>query len=273
MTEDGEGTSSTDAGEEEVQCGLGTERDCVILDEFSCEPRWAQLCSQQNLNILEIDQFCSDNLNRINNTSHDDMDLTQMDVKELDKLSSECLKRRFCLGEERTVEEAQEEESDAVSIDFEKFMEGMKIIFPSLFSIFNNFVANFGYLPIALPGLVLFLQIVNTALKRCYENWSAGAVVCCTCYRNTTLVILIFLVAIAFLSFPALALFMPSEIMYFLAVQTSTIILLVKLLGMFVNGPEMKKFSTKITEYESVFESSLQTVFVIFGECIFFLSK
>ena len=119
---------------------------------------------------------------------------------------------------------------------------------------------------ISLPGLIS----AATGLHRLF-SWLATRLFGNSCESQTCFWLARAVRGLANFLFPAIliaaaiSLFMDSPSLFFYPAVTSTVMVLgIKVLALFVHGPEMKKLSTRATSAESQYESSLQILVVVF---------
>ena len=125
-----------------------------------------------------------------------------------------------------------------------------------------SFAAYLTYLFITLPGLmsaVTGLHRYFGSTKVCSSEGS-NAVCRWTCRAVRGVASFLFLAALFY--FLVVLSFGFHRFFYYSAILSTTMVLGVKILAVFVHGPEMKKLSTRTTAAESQYESSLQLLLV-----------
>ena len=111
---------------------------------------------------------------------------------------------------------------------------------------------------ISLPGIILAFNWIRNYLSQVCPHPREGCRNMCVCLGHTTTFIGI-LGSITLIYF---LLFVLPSFFFYAAILVATFILSVKTLSLFLHSDEMKKFSTKISAAEGLFESSLQLLLV-----------
>ena len=139
-----------------------------------------------------------------------------------------------------------------------------------------NIIPGLSYLFIALPGILLGLGFLHTSIsslcnKYCFCYCSCSCFCSCSCSSSqgklgmfcqglghllsiTVVVGVVVGLVIMWINFP--------DVIFYLAVPTATSILFVKVMAVFLHGPEMKKLTVKITSTEGQYEAALQLLLI-----------